>query len=100
MKVASYDFESYDINSMYPMVFAPYIPKMSLILGEAKIHGARYYTVQPVFGNWQELEDWAVKTYGEPSIIWYDHCGRWYMNNSKIWFRNESDRTLFLLRWQ
>jgi len=78
--------------------FAPRIPKMSLILGESKSHGARYYTVKPVFANWMVLEKWAIDTYGPDSSIW-EICGRWYMKDSMFWFRNESDRTMFLLRW-
>ncbi len=78
---------------------APYIPKMSLIPAEGRVHGARYYTVKPVFGDWAVLEKWAIKTYGPDSSIWETQCGRWYMNDSMFWFRNESDRTMFLLRW-
>jgi len=89
-----------DINSMYPaMIFAPYIPKMSLILDEGRVHGARYYQVKPVFADWMVLEKWAIKTYGPVSNIWETNCGRWYMNDSMFWFRNESDRTMFLLKW-
>ena len=90
----------YDVNSMYPArVFAPYIPKMSLILSENKIHGARYYTVRPIFADWEGMEKWAIETYGKDSSIWESNCGRWYMNDSMFWFRNERDRTMFILRW-
>ena len=78
---------------------APYIPKMSLIPAEGRVHGARYYTVKPVFGNWAVLEKWAIDTYGKDSSIWETQCGRWYMNDSMFWFRDESDRTMFMLRW-
>ena len=71
----------------------------SLISSEYKLHGARYYTVRPVLYSWIEMEEWARSKYGEPSTIWEPECGRWYMNNSKFWFRNESDLTMFLLKW-
>lgn len=91
---------NYDVNSMYAGIhYTPYIPKMSLILDERRIHGAKYYTVKPVFADWPELELWAIKTFGDPSTIWETNCGRWYMNDSMFWFRKESDRTMFVLRW-
>ena len=79
--------------------YMPYIPETRLVLDESKIHGAKYYTVYPAFLDWEELEAWANIAYGEPATIWNNECGRWYMNNSKFWFRNEADRTLFILRW-
>jgi hypothetical protein len=51
------------------------------------------------------MEAWSIETFGSaidsiweasPDLIY----GRWYMNNSKFWFRNEEDRTWFMLRWQ
>jgi len=93
----------YDVNSLYPVypgiLDTPYIPKMSLILDTGRIYGAKYYTVQLVFGNWKVLEAWARVTYGEPSGVWDAECGRWYMNDSKFWFRKESDLTMFILKW-
>lgn len=92
---------------------------MELELSEGRIGGAKYYVVRPWPGptihihgintspgiTWRELEHWAIETFG-PAIgsIWSASpdliCGRWYMNNSKFWFRNEADRTFFILRWQ
>jgi len=80
-------------------IFCPYIPKMSLILGESKVHGVKYYTVKTIFADWRTLEKWAFETYDEPSSIWETDCGRWYMNDSMFWFRNESDCSMFVLRW-
>lgn len=89
-----------DVNSMYPgYIHAPYIPKMSLILSNARIEGVNYHTVEPVFSNWEVLEAWARETYGKPDSIWKTFCGRWYMNSSKFWFRDESDLTIFMLKW-
>ena len=84
-------------------------PIEDLILSESRISGARYYTVEPVGGNWQDMENWCIKTFGDPAEIWdikttdeqfiWPENGRWYKNNRKFWFRNEKDRTTFLIRW-
>ena len=81
-------------------------PIEDLILTEGRIHGARYYCVEPVGGNWIEMELWAHQNYGEPGEIWpkEDFCWpdnmRWCMNNRKFWFRNEADRTMFVMKWR
>ena len=87
------------IKTLPAAIYCPYIPKTSVILAEAKIHGAKYYTVRPVFFDWMILENWAIGMFGNPSDMWDSNCGRWYMNDSKFWFRKESDRTMFVLRW-
>ena len=80
-------------------------PVEELILTEGRIHGARYYCVEPVGGAWHEMEVWALDTYGSPGDMWpkddfnWPDNMRWAMNNRKFWFRNERDRTMFLLRW-
>jgi hypothetical protein len=84
-------------------------PIENLVMSESKVHGARYYCVEPVGGNWLEMEKWAVATYGLPGEIWplkesdpygWPECSRWYANNRKFWFRNEADRTMFVLKWR
>jgi hypothetical protein len=80
-------------------------PVEDIVLAERKVHGARYYTAEPVGGNWLEMESWALDTYGTPGEIWpkedfaWPECPRWMMNDRKFWFRNEKDRTLFIMRW-
>ena len=84
-------------------------PVEELVLGESRFAGARYYTVEPVGGNWQEMEQWCTETFGPASDVWdsknpdnqfmWPECGRWYKNNRKFWFRNERDRDWFILRW-
>jgi hypothetical protein len=80
-------------------------PVEDIVLAERRIHGARYYTAEPVGGNWLEMETWALDTYGNPGEIWpeeefiWPECPRWMMNDRKFWFREERDRTLFILRW-
>lgn len=85
------------------------VPITELITSEGRVYGARYYCVEPVGGNWREIEDWCIETYG-PSTgsIWAQEvdkttplqCERWYANIRKFWFRNEADLTLFILKWQ
>ena len=78
-------------------------PIEELVLGDRRIHGSRFYTVEPVGGNWLEMQQWAQSTYGEPSTLWVSpddlvQC-RWFANDRKFWFRKERDRTLFILKW-
>lgn len=81
-------------------------PIEQLILSEGKVYGARYYCVEPVGGNWLDMEIWCLDTYGETSSIWSETKNltpeplkRWYMNNRKFWFRESKDRDWFILRW-
>jgi hypothetical protein len=84
-------------------------PVSNLTLSEGTVYGARYYCVEPVGGNWREMEAWCIQTCGESTgSIWseekYKYAAnpgeRWYGNNRKFWFRNESDRTMFILKWR
>ena len=80
-----------------------------LIPSEGRVYGARYHCVEPIGGNWREMEDWCISTYGKTTgSIWAQEVDkttplvneRWYGNNRKFWFRNEADRTLFILKWR
>jgi len=76
---------------------------MELELSEGRIHGARYYIVRPCISgtSWKTMEEWSIGTFGpDGGSVWKNLNSRWYMNNSKFWFRNEADRTFFILRWQ
>ena len=84
-------------------------PVDNLILSEGTIYGSRYYCVEPVGGNWREMEDWCIQICGETTgSIWAEAVNktipqpgeRWYGNNRKFWFRNEQDRTMFVLKWR
>jgi hypothetical protein len=77
-------------------------PIEELVLSQRRHRGARFYTVEPIGGNWLEMETWVCATFGPPSDVWdfkMDGVGRWYANDRKFWFRNERDRTLFIMRW-
>lgn len=81
-------------------------PVEDLILSKGTIYGSRYYCVEPIGGNWKDMEQWCIDSFGETGNIWSETKNltpeplqRWYMNNRKFWFRNERDRTVFILRW-
>ena len=80
-------------------------PVEDIVLGESRVHGARYYTAEPVGGNWLNMEVWALDTYGQPGEFWskedfaWPETPRWFMNDRKFWFRNERDRNWFVMRW-
>lgn len=84
----------------------PARPVENLILTEGRVHGAKYYCVEPVGGNWREMEAWCFKQFGDvgSSIGWQESknpkCHRWYMNNRKFWFRNEQDQLMFVMKWR
>ena len=81
-------------------------PVQNIVLAEGKVYGARYYTAEPVGGNWREMEHWCVEHFGSAGEhIWGTEKApepqhRWYMNNRKFWFRNETDRMIFVLKWR
>lgn len=80
-------------------------PVEDLVLSEGRIYGARYYCVAPIGGSWLEMESWAIRTYGEVGSVWQadrwieSPAQRWYMNDRKFWFREEKDRTMFVIKW-
>lgn len=84
-------------------------PIEELVLGEGRVSGARFYTVEPVGGNWLDMETWCVETFGTASDVWniahgndtfiWPEDGRWYKNDRKFWFRNVKDRDWFVIRW-
>ena len=81
-------------------------PVEDLVLSEGTVYGARYYCVEPLGGNWADMEVWCTQTFGDPGDRIWDSgpaplpARRWYMNNRKFWFRNEKDRNWFTLRWR
>ena len=80
-------------------------PISDIKLSEGKVYGARYYCVEPIGGNWIDMETWCVETFGSSGdSIWGsdipEPACRWYANNRKFWFRSEADRTMFVLKWR
>ena len=81
-------------------------PISELVLSEGRVHGARYYCVEPIGGNWMDMEVWALDTYGGTGSMWGQAdnnvagtTARWYMNDRKFWFRTAKDRDWFIIRW-
>lgn len=82
-------------------------PVQNIVLAEGTVYGSRYYTAEPVGGNWHEMTAWCYETFGDTSSIWSETKNlapeplkRWYMNNRKFWFRDEKDRMIFVLKWR
>jgi hypothetical protein len=81
-------------------------PISDLVISEGTVYGARYHCVEPVGGSWIEMQEWCLNQFGDSGKhIWGEKetpepQQRWYMNNRKFWFRNESDRTMFILKWR
>lgn len=80
-------------------------PVKNLILTEGRVHGSRYYCVEPEGGVWMDMEEWCREVFGEPGEIWpqqdfvWPEIPRWMQNNRKFWFRSEKDRDWFIIRW-
>lgn len=51
--------------------------------------------------NWAKTEEWLTQKFGDQSSLWEDGGvpGRWYLNNSGIWFRDDDDVIMFKLQW-
>jgi hypothetical protein len=47
--------------------------------------------------EWDDMGVWMIKTFGNGD--WMTEHGRWVGSDRKYWFRNEADRTFFILRW-
>ena len=70
------------------------------------VYGSRYYTVEPIGGNWHEMEQWCFETFGGTGSLWDETKNltpeplqRWYANNRKFWFKEQKDRDWFVIRW-
>jgi hypothetical protein len=48
--------------------------------------------------EWDEISIWMVNTFGDSNwgVL---PSSRWVGSNRKYWFRDEADRTFFILRW-
>jgi len=58
------------------------------------------YWIQPLGyspAEWNKIHDWVVDTMGYRD--WLKEDARWVGSDRKYWFRDECDRTMFILRW-
>ncbi len=60
-----------------------------------KLH---FDTIEPII-NCIEIHKWCVELFGTEDSIWDNYNGRWYINDRRIWFRDESDLLVFILKW-
>ena len=79
-------------------------PVESLVCSTGTVFGKRYHTVEPIGGNWVDMETWCTNTFGPTGKVWNafkdsDNIGRWYMNDRKFWFLEEKDRDWFIIKW-
>ena len=80
-------------------------PLQNIVLAEGTVYGSRYYTAEPIGGNWREMEAWCYEMFGNAGdAVWGEKAPepayRWYMNNRKFWFKEEMDRMIFVLKWR
>jgi len=47
--------------------------------------------------DWQAMSVWMITTFGNGD--WMTEHGLWVGSNRKYWFRDEADRTMFILKW-
>jgi len=47
--------------------------------------------------EWREMDKWLLNIMGDNN--WHKENARWVGSNRKYWFRDEADRTFFILRW-
>jgi hypothetical protein len=79
-------------------------PIEDLLVSTGTVFGKRYFTIEPVGGNWLAMEQWCIDTFGPSASVWQtfkesDTLGRWYVNDRRFWFLEEKDKDWFLLRW-
>ena len=71
----------------------------NLVIDTGTVFGQLYHTVEP-WNNWSEIHKWCIELFGTEDSIWDNYHGRWYINDRRIWFRDESDLLVFILRWK
>lgn len=47
--------------------------------------------------EWLDMDKWLLDTMGQNN--WHNENARWVGSDRKYWFRDERDRTMFILRW-
>ena len=77
-----------------------FLPTKSLETGYAEIQPKYPYWVRPYnysADEWLDMSDWITETMGKSD--WSSANTRCIGSNQKLWFRDERDRTMFILRW-
>jgi hypothetical protein len=76
-----------------------FLPKKIIETGYANNQPKWPYWVQPLGyppAEWWNMDQWICETMGESD---WSQTGRWVGSDRKYWFRDERDRTMFILRW-
>jgi len=47
--------------------------------------------------EWLDMNQWMINTFDDSN--WLSENARWVGSDRKYWFRDEQDRTFFILRW-
>lgn len=47
--------------------------------------------------DWHNIGEWMVATFGDSD--WSVKNASWVGSNYKYWFRDEQDRTMFIMKW-
>jgi hypothetical protein len=77
-----------------------FLPVKRLETGYAEIQPKYPYWVKPLnysADEWLDMSEWITETIGESD--WSSANARCIGSNQKLWFRDERDRTMFILRW-
>jgi hypothetical protein len=86
----------------------PYLYQLQTEVGT--VLGTDYFVVKPTGWDnlhnpleWNNMVKWCVDTLGpsgtaERPGVWSPNQ-RWYVNSARFWFRDEADRTMFILRF-
>jgi hypothetical protein len=77
--------------------------KLEITTGEEKFGDCHYWvqvTVPGLFSERRqkniEIDEWVTQTYGPKSTWGY---GRWTGADERYWFKEEKDRSWFVLKW-
>jgi len=81
--------------------------KTNLRFSPGRRDGSMYYTVlvlsQPFYGDnpeWDNMMSWCVENFGPTSHVTVgEPAQRWYVNNTRFWFRDQQDFEWFSLKW-
>lgn len=75
-------------------------PLEDIVQSTGTVYDMPYTTCEPIGGDWWAMEAWCTETFGATGVngVW-EPDERWYANNRKFWFRDESDAIMFMLRW-
>ena len=99
----SHQFLVYNGATWTPLSIDLDAPVPELIFSTGTVFGNEYYTIEPHYYDWEELEAWCTDVFGLRGDIWSNgnHVvgARWYANSGRLWFRDLKDCDWFVLRW-